>query len=180
METLWSAVYDWASSADIAAFFASALASAACALAVLAADLALCVALSFAVRRFAAKRNGSRHLKDRIVSFIHAGIWTVFVWGLYAWLPDAFPTSPQLARIVARVLNVATGRETSALEMARTVAGLVGATKAIEVRGRPHPGDPARWCADISRLQSLLPDWQPEALDTGLERCVTAWQRAAA
>jgi miniconductance mechanosensitive channel len=108
METLWSAVYDWASSADIAAFFASALASAACALAVLAADLALCVALSFAVRRFAAKRNGSRHLKDRIVSFIHAGIWTVFVWGLYAWLPDAFPTSPQLARIVARVLNVAT------------------------------------------------------------------------
>jgi hypothetical protein len=37
-----------------------------------------------------------------------------------------------------------------------------------------------RWCADVSRLQSLLPDWRPEALDTGLKRCVTAWQRDAA
>jgi UDP-glucose 4-epimerase len=82
--------------------------------------------------------------------------------------------------LLGRVLNVATGRETSALEMARAVAGLVGSTKAIEVRGRPHPGDPVRWCADVSRLQSLLPDWRPEALDTGLKRCVTAWQRDAA
>lgn len=84
-----------------------------------------------------------------------------------------FPNSGQKYEVV----NVASGIETGVLTLAEMIRELVAPEKEIRCRGNLRKNDPLRWCADISRLQSLLPSWQPRALDKGLALCVKAWQQ---
>lgn len=74
------------------------------------------------------------------------------------------------------VLNVASGEETSVLELARRIGQLVAPEKEIRCRGLERPGDPRAWRADITRLRSLAPHWQPQPLTQTLAECVAEWQ----
>lgn len=76
------------------------------------------------------------------------------------------------------IVNVASGIETDVLTLAGRIRDLVAPDKEIRCRGNLRKNDPLHWCADISRLQGLLPSWQPRPLDKGLELCVGAWQQA--
>lgn len=75
-----------------------------------------------------------------------------------------------------RVLNVASGEETSVLELAAHVGGLVAPEKEIRCRGLERAGDPRAWRADISRLLTLAPHWQPQSLTQSLAQCIAGWQ----
>jgi len=75
------------------------------------------------------------------------------------------------------VVNVASGTETSVLHLAETIRDLVAPEKEVRCRGRQRKNDPLRWWADISRLQNLLPSWQPRTLDETLPLCVDTWQQ---
>lgn len=75
------------------------------------------------------------------------------------------------------VVNVASGIETSVVRLAETIRDLVAPEKVIRCRGNLRKNDPLRWWADISRLQTLLPSWQPRPLDEGLALCVAGWQQ---
>jgi UDP-glucose 4-epimerase len=74
------------------------------------------------------------------------------------------------------VLNVASGEETSVLELARRIGQLVAPEKEIRCRGLERPGDPRAWRADITRLRSLAPHWQPRPLTQTLAQCIAEWQ----
>jgi len=74
------------------------------------------------------------------------------------------------------VVNVASGAETSVLELARRIGELVAPEKEINCRGLELPGDPRAWRADISQLRALAPHWQPQPLSQSLVRCITEWQ----
>jgi UDP-glucose 4-epimerase len=76
------------------------------------------------------------------------------------------------------VVNVASGSETGVLTLAEMIRDLVAPDKEIRCHGKLRKNDPLRWRADISRLQSLLPSWQPRALADGLALCVTEWCEA--
>jgi len=73
-------------------------------------------------------------------------------------------------------VNVASGRETEVLGLAEQLRDLVAPKKNIYCQGFERPGDPRRWCADISLLRSLIPSWQPQNLALNLAQCVDAWQ----
>jgi UDP-glucose 4-epimerase len=75
------------------------------------------------------------------------------------------------------IVNVGSGIETGVLAIAEQLRDIVAPEKEIRCRGNVRPNDPLRWCADISRLRSLLPSWQPRSLSKGLALCVTAWQQ---
>jgi UDP-glucose 4-epimerase len=75
------------------------------------------------------------------------------------------------------LLNIASGVETSVLQLAETIRDLVAPEKEIECRGEQRKNDPLRWRADISRLQSLLRTWRPRALEDGLAACAAAWRK---
>ena len=75
------------------------------------------------------------------------------------------------------VVNVADGTETSVLNLAEMIRDMVAPEKEIRCRGNLRKNDPMRWWADISRLQNLLPSWQPRPLDEGLSLCVDAWSK---
>lgn len=74
------------------------------------------------------------------------------------------------------VLNVASGEETSVLELAARIGALVAPEREIRCRGIERPGDPRAWRADISRLRALAPHWQPQPLTQSLAQCVAEWQ----
>ncbi len=76
------------------------------------------------------------------------------------------------------VVNVASGTETGVLTLAQMIRDLVAPDKEIRCRGELRKNDPLRWRADITRLQSLLPSWQPRALAAGLAQCITDWRDA--
>jgi UDP-glucose 4-epimerase len=76
-----------------------------------------------------------------------------------------------------RILNVASGVETSVLTLAEMIRDLVAPEKEIACRGRLRKNDPLTWRADISRLHSLVPSWNPHALDEGLRLCIKAWRQ---
>jgi UDP-glucose 4-epimerase len=76
------------------------------------------------------------------------------------------------------LLNVASGTETSVLKLAEIIRDLVAPEKEIRCRGQQRKNDPLRWWADTSRLQSLLPSWQPRPLNETLALCVDAWQQS--
>lgn len=78
-------------------------------------------------------------------------------------------------RHAATVLNVASGVETSTRGLAEEMRTVLSSTKEISCRGKSRPGDPARWCADLSRLQSLLGRWRPIGLDEALSRTIRDW-----
>jgi UDP-glucose 4-epimerase len=74
------------------------------------------------------------------------------------------------------VLNVARGEEIMVGDLAQELRRLIAPEKSIHYHGRERPGDPLRWCADLARLHSLLPNWRPKPLATALSLCVAAWQ----
>jgi len=80
----------------------------------------------------------------------------------------------------AQIVNLGSGQETSVLELARRMSALRGADKPVACRSQARPGNPTRWAADVSRLQALLPAWQPAPLAEGLARCMDAWELANA
>ena len=77
------------------------------------------------------------------------------------------------------VVNVGRGTETPVKEIAEQLRNMIAPNKEIRCRGNLRPGDPLRWCADISGLLSLLPSWRPRPLAESLALCVAAWQQEA-
>ncbi|HEX8180562.1 MAG TPA: NAD-dependent epimerase/dehydratase family protein [Pyrinomonadaceae bacterium] len=77
------------------------------------------------------------------------------------------------------VINVASGAETSVLELARQVRALVAPEKEIRCHGLARPGDPHAWRADITALRALALDWQPQPLASALAQCIATWQQEA-
>jgi UDP-glucose 4-epimerase len=73
-------------------------------------------------------------------------------------------------------VNIARGEETKILNLARTMRDMVAPKKDIRSRGAHRRGDPERWCADISLLESLLPKWRVRPLTDSLTRCLAAWR----
>jgi nucleoside-diphosphate-sugar epimerase len=74
------------------------------------------------------------------------------------------------------IVNIASGTETSVLTLAQTLGELVAPEKQIRCRGNLRKNDPLRWWADIDRLQTLLPSWQPRPLRDTLKLCVADWR----
>jgi len=74
------------------------------------------------------------------------------------------------------VVNVASGDETSVLELAARIGSLVAPEKEIRCRGLERAGDPRAWRADISRLRTLAPHWQPQPFTESLAQCIAEWQ----
>jgi len=74
------------------------------------------------------------------------------------------------------VINIARGVETGVLELARLIRDEVAPGKLIRCRGLARRGDPLAWRGDISRLNALLPAWQPQTLTRRLSECVADWQ----
>ncbi len=77
------------------------------------------------------------------------------------------------------MLNVGSGAETDVITLAEHLRDLVAPGKEIRCRGNVRKNDPSRWCADVSRLKSLLPTWHPRSLTEGLALCVEGWQQEA-
>jgi UDP-glucose 4-epimerase len=75
-------------------------------------------------------------------------------------------------------VNIARGKETPILGLAQTLRDMIAPRKRIRCRGAERKGDPVRWCADVSLLHSLLPQWQPHPLQQSLNQCATAWRSA--
>jgi len=75
------------------------------------------------------------------------------------------------------VINIASGTETCVLTVAEQLRDLIAPSKALGCRDTTLPGDPRRWCADVSRLRSLVPEWQPQPLWSALASCVDTWQK---
>ncbi|HEV2835493.1 MAG TPA: NAD-dependent epimerase/dehydratase family protein [Pyrinomonadaceae bacterium] len=76
-----------------------------------------------------------------------------------------------------QVVNVASGTETSVLQLAETIRDLVAPEKEVRCRGQHRKNDPLRWWADISRLQKLLPSWQARTLNETLPLCIDSWRQ---
>ena len=55
----------------------------------------------------------------------------------------------------AEVYNLGSGRETSIAELARLLAEALGRQANVTFSGSARTGDPARWCADVTRLIGL-------------------------
>ncbi|MDX6612606.1 MAG: UDP-glucose 4-epimerase [Blastocatellia bacterium] len=77
------------------------------------------------------------------------------------------------------VLNIGRGIETGVQDIARQLREIIAPDKEIRCRGNARPGDPLRWQADISRLRSILPGWQPGSLADGLALCIADWKSDA-
>jgi UDP-glucose 4-epimerase len=78
------------------------------------------------------------------------------------------------------VVNIASGTEICTLNVAEQLRDLIAPSKAIRCRDIARPSDPRRWRADVSRLRSLLPEWQPQPLSSALAKCVGTWQKERA
>lgn len=75
------------------------------------------------------------------------------------------------------IVNVASGIETGVVALAEKIRDLVAPEKKILCRGNLRKNDPLRWCAEVSRLQTLQPAWRPRPLNEGLAACIGAWQQ---
>lgn len=73
-------------------------------------------------------------------------------------------------------VNVASGIGTRMIDLAEQIRDLVAPHKQIRCRGHERPGDPNAWCADISRLRAMIPQWQPQPLRQRLTECIAGWQ----
>jgi len=74
------------------------------------------------------------------------------------------------------IVNIGSGQETNVLELAKQLRNLVAPEKHIRCRGSKRRGTPEHWCANISRLRSLIPRWKSKALSVALPECVDVWQ----
>lgn len=79
-------------------------------------------------------------------------------------------------RHACTILNVASGRETRILDLARMMGAMIAPEKEIVCRGEARPGDPHRWLADIRRLQSIIPGWNPQDMAQALEATIRHWR----
>ena len=75
-----------------------------------------------------------------------------------------------------QTINIASGTGTRMIDLAEQIRDLVAPKSEVSCRGHKRPGDPNAWCADISRLRELIPQWQPQPLKQRLAECITAWQ----
>ena len=75
------------------------------------------------------------------------------------------------------IVNVASGQETKVLALIEMMRDIIAPGKEIRFRGVARKGDPKRWRADISRLRSVLPTWQPRPLKESLVQCIAEWQK---
>jgi UDP-glucose 4-epimerase len=76
----------------------------------------------------------------------------------YLYIDDCVDALLQIARYgsVGGDYNVGSGQPTETIQLARTMAQLMGCPSIeISVKGESFPGDIARWYADISRLQAI-------------------------
>jgi UDP-glucose 4-epimerase len=74
------------------------------------------------------------------------------------------------------VVNIASGRETPISEMAVLIKDIISDTESrIQFDGRETPGDPLNWCADISDLHRIVPEWSPSPLRDRLEWTIERW-----
>lgn len=76
-------------------------------------------------------------------------------------------------------VNVARGEETNVLELARRLSRFGAAPREIRCRGQSRRGDPQRWCADVTLLNSLIPAWRAKPLEQALADCVAGWRNGA-
>ncbi len=74
------------------------------------------------------------------------------------------------------IVNIGSGQETNVLDLAKQLRNLVAPEKRIRCRGSKRRGAPERWCADISRLRTLIPQWKSKVLSVALSECIDAWQ----
>jgi len=74
-------------------------------------------------------------------------------------------------------VNVASGAETSVLELARLIRDQVAPGREIRCRGLARHGDPSAWRASIAALRALAPGWQPQPLKSALAECIAVWQQ---
>jgi UDP-glucose 4-epimerase len=84
----------------------------------------------------------------------------------------------QLAAREPRALwfvNLASGVETKAADIARELCRQVAPEKQVRCRGLARPGDPWRWRADVSLLHSLTKGWGSGKFSEVLARCVPEW-----
>jgi UDP-glucose 4-epimerase len=86
-----------------------------------------------------------------------------------------------VARVATRaplrgeVYNLASGRETSIRELAESVLRALRSDKPIRFDGRPSPGMPVRWQANIAKIRAL--GFAPAVdLDTGISSYVQWWR----
>ena len=84
--------------------------------------------------------------------------------------------TPAAPRGACTIFNAASGRETPIMELAETMRAIVAPDKKITCRGIERPGDPHRWCADIRRLRSLIPQWQPQDFSAALGETIRQWK----
>ena len=87
--------------------------------------------------------------------------------------------APVAPRHESTAVNVASGVETAAAALAEELKRLTHSEKEIVCRGVSRPGDPCRWCADASRLESLVSDWQPKPLAAALTSTLSRWSGEA-
>jgi UDP-glucose 4-epimerase len=74
-------------------------------------------------------------------------------------------------------VNIASGEETKASDVARQLGQMVAPLKTIQSRNLERTGDPRCWRADTALLRSLTDAWEPRPLSSSLRQCVAAWQR---
>ena len=74
-------------------------------------------------------------------------------------------------------VNVASGVETSVLELARLIRDAVAPDKEIRCRGLVRRGDPTAWRASIEALRAIAHGWQPQPLARALAECIAVWQQ---
>jgi UDP-glucose 4-epimerase len=75
------------------------------------------------------------------------------------------------------IVNVASGVEVTTLQMAQHLAALIRPGREIVCCGEPRPGDPLRWCADVSRLHRLLPAFRSQSLTESLANAIADWRQ---
>ncbi len=73
-------------------------------------------------------------------------------------------------------VNVAGGVETTVADVADLVRSLAAPGRPVAFNGRPRPGDPLRWQADVTRLRQLIPAWRPRPVAAAVARCVARWR----
>lgn len=74
--------------------------------------------------------------------------------------------------VASKIVNVASGIETSVIQLARTLQGLLSSRKTIEIGGGLRMGDPRRWRADVTRAKETLSKFCFTPLEEGLKKLI--------
>lgn len=121
---------------------------------------------------------GMRVCKARIFSVYGPGIRQLAVWEIsrramagdfsvlgsgeesrdYLYVEDvarAFMNILEKSDFSGEAINVASGNETRIVDLSRMVYAALGAVKDPILRPETRPGNPQRWCADVSKLKAF-------------------------